>query len=209
MRCIVIADTHGRPELIKNVIRHSNYDKQYDRLIHAGDFIDIGSDPIGCWKLLDNYNAEMLWGNHDLAILLKRYISLQDSYSHDLYHEIFKRQNEFKVAANHNNVLITHAGLSSNFLSHGLTIEQITDTLNHMNLRDMWCDDSPLWFRPRNQLPYPEIIQVCGHTPPEWADITENYYMVDPYISKGFDKPNRYRYAIIKNEIVTIIDSEK
>ena len=65
-KTVVIADCHGRTDLITNAI---NDCPDYDRLIFAGDFVDIGPEPEQCLELLLDLNARILWGNHDLAVL--------------------------------------------------------------------------------------------------------------------------------------------
>jgi len=208
-RCIVLADAHAQPHLIQNVLSHSHYDKHNDRLIFAGDFIDIGCNPIECWKLLSQSGAEMLWGNHEAAIVLKQFIGPQDPYSWSLYDELEERQNEFKIVAIHDQVLITHAGLSETFVPSDTPIEEIVKTLNGMDLIEHWHDDSPLWYRPNHAAPYDKLLQVCGHTPPLFkysSHDLSNLYMVDPYNPLDVSK-SRFRYAMIENNKVYIVDS--
>ena len=48
MRTIVFSDVHGEPAIIHRVLEHSGYDPDVDRLLFAGDAIDIGRDSWGC-----------------------------------------------------------------------------------------------------------------------------------------------------------------
>lgn len=112
MRTIVISDCHGSPWLISNALKHSGYQKGIDRLIFAGDFLDIGDSPEACWQLLVEEDAELLWGNHEVAIVLRQYVGPQDPYSWTLRENLIKKQKDFKMATSVDNILITHAGLS-------------------------------------------------------------------------------------------------
>jgi hypothetical protein len=70
MRTFVISDAHGYPELIKSALEHGRFACGKDRLVYAGDFVDRGPDPQGCFDLIERYATEVLLGNHDLAALL-------------------------------------------------------------------------------------------------------------------------------------------
>jgi hypothetical protein len=229
MRCIVIADAHGQPWLIENALQHSSYDKTSDRLVFAGDFLDIGNQPDECLELLEENKAEMLYGNHEVAILLDKQIWPQNKVSWEfkaLFQELVRNpvsrwypDKPWRVATAHDDVLITHAGVSQVYwrLFEGLSVQDIAKSLNErfsMILDvpeialDFWAPDSPLWFRPGLMAPFPGIVQVCGHTPAERLPKDDNYYSVDPYSSYHFDS-KRFRYAIIENGEVTIHDSNE
>lgn len=51
MRTIIFSDVHGEPGIIRAVVEHSNYTPGVDRLIFAGDAIEIGRDSLGCLEL--------------------------------------------------------------------------------------------------------------------------------------------------------------
>jgi len=51
MRTIIFSDVHGEPSIIAAVVQHSNYRPGIDRLIFAGDAIEIGRDSLGCLQL--------------------------------------------------------------------------------------------------------------------------------------------------------------
>jgi hypothetical protein len=222
MRAIVISDAHGQPHLIKNALEHSSYDKDEDRLIFAGDFLDIGNQPDKCLDILTENNAEMLWGNHEVAILLGKQVTPQDTVSWE-YQAMFHKYAEngtWKVATTHEDVLITHAGVSQVYTGllggyEEMGAQYVAHTFNMrfgcmLETRevelDFWADDSPLWFRPGLLAPLPGVVQVAGHTPAERLPKYENYYSVDPYSRYNFNK-DRYRYAVVEDGQVTIHDS--
>lgn len=211
-RCIVIADAHGQPWLIQNALDHAKYDPDRDRLVFAGDLVDIGFDALDCIRLLKENHAELLCGNHDLAIVLGKRIWPQNSFDHETESAIIAMKDEFKIATMSYGFLITHAGLAKSFkLPEPYSIPgSYSDDLNHMLYDELWTNNSPLWYRPTpDNLPR-DIPQIVGHTPPEWIKKSvgklPNFMSVDPYCSKSFDK-KRYRYVAIENSKATLFDS--
>lgn len=213
MKTIVFSDCHGNLDLITNVLNHA---KSWDRAIFAGDILDIGFSPLECIDLLLDNNIELLWGNHDLAPVLNRRIHPTSNYDLDVYERLESLRNIFRVATWQDDILITHAGLSqafyNEFCSSTIVVaSQLATQLNKLHLESMWEKNGPVWYRPSKQYrPLPEIVQVVGHTPPSWLAYTgidyPNYHTVDPYCKIGFGK-DRYRYAIIENNVITVIDS--
>ena len=226
MRCIVIADAHAQPWLITNALEHSQYDKDKDRLVFAGDWQDIGNQPDECLNILEENKAEMLWGNHEVSVLLRKPVTPQSAVSWD-YHFFFQKlvrdpAQPWKVATAHQGVLITHAGVSQVYhrALYGyeeMGADYVADYFNKrveliLDVREMeldfWASDSPLWFRPGLMQPLPGIAQVAGHTPAEMLPKDENYYSVDPYTKDKFDG-DRFRYAIIQDGEVQVHDSNE
>lgn len=224
MRAIVISDCHGNPNYVKNALEHAQYNRNEDRLIFAGDFLDIGSDPYGCLALLEDSGAEMLWGNHEQAILYGERIHPQDIHSFefvDLLKSKVRGPDKWKIATSHDGVLISHAGASQVYarLLPGYEEMGAQYVAHFFNSRfecidqeviadDFWERDSPLWFRPGLMCPLPGIVQVVGHTPahmilPEFRDI---YISVDPFVRRS-DPKTHFRYAIIEDEAVTVVDA--
>jgi len=209
IRCIVLGDAHGSPHLINNVLYHSQYNKDSDRLIFAGDLVDIGFEALRCINILRDNQAELLIGNHDAAIVLNKQIWPQNMVNYEEQEKIIEIQSEFKMAAVHDNVLITHAGLSEVYFKNQNNVNLIAETLNKTKLINLWSGDNILWYRLGEGIkPHPEIIQVVGHTPPAWCRPIKDFYMVDPYCKVGFDS-ERYRYAVIENGNVEIFDSNE
>ena len=214
MRSIICSDCHGRPELIENVIKHSGYDEDQDRLVFAGDFVDIGPDPIRCLEILKKHNAELLWGNHDLARYMGHAIWPQSSYDPEIYEAIYNIRHDFQIATIvGDNILVTHAGLGercyNSYFKPDDDIEYIFDVLNALSLREFWNDYSPVWYRPNG---YDRLVtsfrQICGHTPPTH----DNGLMgisVDPYVRHNFGSKDRFRYAVIQDNVISIVDSNQ
>jgi hypothetical protein len=237
MRTLVISDCHGQPHLIKNALKDSGYEIGVDRLIHAGDIIDVGDQGLECIALLIKNEAELLWGNHDAAVPLNKAIWPQNVYDTETRDKIVSISSMFTMAAHVDefpkhkvhNILITHAGISTDYyfqnidplikmINSHLYTEDFPSTstclahyLNTRKLRDLWEDNSPLWYRPKpDDLPYKSIVQVVGHTPPAWIEKSvgklENFYVIDPYSKEGFGG-DRFRYVIIEDGKIKLVDS--
>ena len=211
MKHIFFSDCHAQPHLIENVLSHANPDTS-DHLVFAGDILDVGFKEHECLDILLDERFELLYGNHDLAVILGQRIFPQNCYNDDVRERIIKNQNRFKIIAVCDGVLVSHAGVSSSFITSNNIREVTTDNLlkmNYWHLREMWFDDSPLWYRPtKYNLPI-DIEQVVGHTPPEWIErqgTFPKYHSVDPYTSVNFNE-TRFRYAVIENGRIEIRDS--
>lgn len=211
MRSIICADCHGRPELISNVIDHSEYRMGEDRLIFAGDFLDIGPDPIACMNLLCQHGAEILWGNHDVAAYFGLRISPQNRYEDAVYEKLNEIAAGMRVSTIvDGNILVTHAGVGEKFLAEHFNsdddIELICSSMNALPLNVLWDDYTPLWYRPNK---YDQLVdtfqQVFGHTP---AHDLPFGCSVDPWTPNGFDSPNRYRYVVVEDGKIVLHDGK-
>lgn len=220
-----MADCHGRPDLIENALSHAEYNINRDHLIFAGDIVDVGDHPYECLSLLVDSEAELLWGNHDVAALYGLKIWPYNIASEEFMELLRKYEHELKLATHFKGVLITHAGLSINrYIEVVNTIADdnisanIVDVVSSLNnttiLREYKNRDGVLWYRPsKSNVWHTRVKQVVGHTPPEYVKRCmdpwplNKFYVVDPYSGNGFGD-DRYRYAIIDdNGNVMIADS--
>ena len=223
IRTIIISDCHGRPELITNALEHSKFDKNVDRLVFAGDIVDIGYQEQQCLDILIENKAEILYGNHDAAMFLGDRIWPQQWHDDIFKENLFKIMKNSKIAiVIDNSVLVTHAGYSNSlhkdlFKEEDVDIQNIVRVINRFPLRLVYeWKDGPLWYRPtKDNIWYNKCSQVCGHTPPGYVESMisplkfDNFYMVDPYCENNFNSPNRYRYAEIINGRTKVFDSNK
>ena len=121
MRTFVISDAHGYPELIQNALDHGGFQPGEDAFVYAGDMFDRGPDPEGCIDLVERYATEVLMGNHDVAVLLDFVVYPQDPENRGfrplLIDKVLNAEPEvaWKVATCVEGVLITHAGVSSEY----------------------------------------------------------------------------------------------
>ena len=92
-RVLVVSDPHGHPKLIRNALDHAGFDAVRDGLICAGDLVDgdLGPDEAREeMELLKAYDAQVLWGNHDVAVLLDYHISYQREWSRPTFRNAFR-----------------------------------------------------------------------------------------------------------------------
>jgi hypothetical protein len=190
-RTIVFSDVHGEPGIIAAVVGHSGFDPDVDRLVFAGDAIEVGRESSGCLDALDALGAECLVGNHEYGAFVGRPIE-----GAPLDRALVRRVTEYitsrrwRLAAAASGVLITHAGVGQRFFPglgtggasgavvDAVSAERIAQVLNE-EFKTAVADGSrsmegvvgaggPLWWRPgRYGDPLAGVTQVIGHTPPE------------------------------------------
>ncbi len=232
MRTIIFSDVHGEPGIIAAVVEHSNYRPGVDRLIFAGDAIEIGRDSLGCLELLDELGAECLVGNHDYAAFAGWPIE-PEPVPHDVLHRVGENliSGRWRLAAEADGVLITHGGVSELFrdaYEQAGSVAGLVQTLNagleraiqsYLTTGDAEFDESgPLWWRPGWGVePLPGVVQVVGHSPLEmmrarrdaedWG--ARGIYLVDPYVRgwkvRRFAPPPPVRYAVITDGAVRVV----
>lgn len=237
MRTIVFSDVHGEPSIINNVIEHSGFDPHADRLVFAGDAVDLGRDSWGCLELLDEIGAECLVGNHEYAAFVD--FEIEDIR---LSESVLRRNEEnltsgrWRLAAEADGVLITHAGVSREYVSDFIegaegSVARFADALNEQFARAVELGmvaaggviemGGPIWWRPDyDEQLLPLVTQVVGHTPREivhdpdaLARLTAGgVYLVDPWVRgwrrRGFGLPVPLRYAVIEGGSVRVVGSE-
>ena len=177
----------------------------------------------------------MLWGNHDLAVLLERFVypcSGESKELRPLFAERF-RSGAWQMAACVDDVLITHAGVSSDYaplwqacgrdparLAERLNEEfrTIVEFLLATGRTDvnppLLGNSGPLWFRPPNESPECLILglrQIVGHTPCRFpgkvmALREAGVYLIDPDVLGGLPPGERskYRYAVVHGRQVRV-----
>lgn len=212
MRTIVISDAHGHPSLIENAVRHAG---DFDRLVFAGDALDIGPDPRGVLRLLEEYGAECLIGNHDACALLGIRIHPQDEVSFTIANENRDWMMSWDVITEVDGVTVSHAGVPG-------TSPMKWDMPLNLLAR---YDNGPLWIRPGLDFPTSMMRgpQVFGHTPREAYPAeklvgmeADGLFIIDPYArafykGAGFGSvPNDewFRYALIVDGVVSIVEPD-
>jgi len=189
-RTIVLSDAYGYPQMIAAALAHARFEPGVDRLVYAGDFLDRGDRPEECLSLLEDAGAEILWGNHEVAVLLDQPIFPQGRQSPG-FRERFRQR--FEAGARRlvtcvGDVLVSHAGVSAeynrDFALVGFSPEALAARINKelreavgRGLADEWLGEpcrvlgerGPLWLRldwegPEGMLA--GITRVAGHTAP-------------------------------------------
>jgi hypothetical protein len=237
VRTIVFSDVHGEPDIIGAVVAHSGFDAGVDRLIFAGDAIEIGRDSLRCLDLLDELGAECLAGNHEWGAFTGRPIEgarLDPVLVRRVKQSITSAR--WRLATTADGVLVTHAGVGQRFWlgsgsGDGGTAELIAQVLNgefegavasrSRKKGSVVGYSGPLWWRPGyDGEPLAGVTQVAGHTPPEtigeigsaehWAE--NGLYLIDPFVRgwrlRGFEPPAPIRYAVVEDGAVRVVDGE-
>lgn len=257
-RTIVLSDAHGYPELIRNALVHAGFRAGEDALVYAGDFVHRGPAAAECVSIIEASgrvvagrvasdgeaavapvdpgpgDVVVLWGNHDLAVLLGTF-AYPNSPPVDELRPLFRERYlsaTWHLAACVGDVLITHAGVSSDYaadweasgrdparMAARLEAEfrNVVGYLLEHDRRDvhppLLGNLGPLGYRPsleaRDKL-LPGLVQVVGHAPGGGVTArslrASGMYLVDPDVLKGL-KPEdhgRYRYAVIEGAAVHI-----
>jgi hypothetical protein len=112
---------------------------------------------------------------------------------------LHENMDKLQVAWQWNNLLVTHAGVSSTWYGNNIEVKgdmfTIADRINDRWQEDPRCfqhmgleqygnspEDGPFWIRPQalkaDNLD-PDIVQVVGHTQMELIDYDDNHYFID------------------------------
>jgi predicted MPP superfamily phosphohydrolase len=207
MKTVCIGDIHGR-RLWKEIIEQENPDK----VIFIGDYFD--SFDIDAATQINNFldiceyarssgkRVILLIGNHDYYYFPEIDSSEISGYNHNaakmINHVLAANRNLLQMAHNIEDVLFTHAGVSTQWLDdkypewreNGETAEGIALTVNnlwkHKPLSFMFYGfepsgnntyQTPIWIRPQSLMRAnrdtlkEKVIQVVGHTQMKEIDI--------------------------------------
>lgn len=235
MRTIVFSDVHGEPDVIEAVLAHSRFDAVADRLVFAGDAIEIGRNSTRCLELLDELGVEFLVGNHEWGA----YTGVPNERT-PLDPELVARvtraisSGKWRVATAVGHVLITHAGVGQRlFATLGLSPEsgptRVARALNEQFRRaveegpratePVVRQTGPMWWRPNSRDEIAgHFAQIFGHTPLEsLADLDlassqwrQHIVLIDPYVrawrESGYGSPVPLRYAVIEGESIRLVE---
>jgi len=228
-RTIVVSDLHGNAALLERALEHAQFASGEDRLIVAGDLVDVGSDDT--IALAEQLGATVLAGNHEVSAAIGLRISPQNPETLARGPEFAGRfaSGEWPLAVAVDGWLVTHAGVSVALddivIMAGHDVETVADRLNELfrteissavrrmpitwegltSFRLIGGEMGPLWFRPTSLHHVPSgLRQVVGHTPPEMLSPAQ----LASLDSRGWRlvEPGRrgdpgagFRYALIEN----------
>lgn len=129
-------------------------------------------------------NSLWCYGNHDLCYLWNERESGYSELAKNIVQAKLMELNRALPPANPiqyvqriDNVLFCHGGISQYFVEKYVAasmhdnVAYVVERINMLGHMEMWCDDSPIWYRPQyyKGLMYAseECLQVVGHTPVE------------------------------------------
>lgn len=222
-KTVFIGDIHGR-SIWKQIVEKENA----DRVIFIGDYFDsydiIAVEQIQNFKDIIEYKVNsgkeviMLIGNHDYHYFPEignvGTSGYQSGARFNIEQVINDNREHLQMAYQFENILCTHAGVSSMFMDNvfgvdGWDVETISDKLNELfKYKPMsfnfdgfnpYGDDehqTPIWIRPRSlqsvnkKTLRKQVIQVVGHTTVTSIDIKGKstggrYYFIDCFDTYG------------------------
>ncbi len=179
------------------------YDETFDRAVA---FQKLFPDTLWCY------------GNHDLSYVWQRY---ETGFSEAAIMTVNRRLTELRQTLPHSsqmayihridNVLFMHGGLTEDFVLRNVPdnargdIDSTVLRLNCLGRGEMWQEDSPVWFRPQENIEAmhreDEFMQVVGHTPVQRIERDRNVISCDVFSTWPTGEP----YG---NEEFLLIDTE-
>jgi len=208
MKVLVIPDIHLKPFIFsraKEILNNGGA----DTTVCLMDIPDDWGKEFMLDEYMKTYDAailfarefpESLWcyGNHDLCYIWNE---RESGYSHAAksivqqklmeLNRVLPEDNPIKYVQRIDNVLFCHGGISKYFVEKYVptslydNIEAVVDRINALGHWEMWCDDSPIWYRPqyyRGKMYKPrKCIQVVGHTPVEKINKSGNVISCDVF----------------------------
>lgn len=151
-------------------------------------------------------NSLWCYGNHDLSYLWNE---METGYSSVAKYTVTQKLlelstllgavNPIKYIQQVDNVLFCHGGLTKYFvkkyvpLSKYDDVSYVVDCINSLGHYEMWCDDSPIWYRPqyyKGKMYKPrKVLQVVGHTPMAKIEKSGNVISCDVFSTYQDGRP--------------------
>ena len=207
-KIVFIGDIHGHDSWKPIVSKH----KDADHFVFVGDYFDAWSvtpavqiqnfKEIIEFKESNPEQVTLLIGNHDFHYMPwcdGKYGGYSAWFAAEIWELLRTNMHNLQAAWQYNNVLVTHAGVSSTWyyeniedLGHMFEIAdkvnarwaERPDLFNHSG-KEMYGNsphDGPFWIRPQalRQDPIdPEIVQIVGHTQREFVSVKDNVFVID------------------------------
>lgn len=208
MRVLVIPDVHLKPFIFsraKEILKEGSA----DIAVCLMDIADDWGKEYQLEEYIITYDAAIdfakefpnsLWcyGNHDVCYLWNE---RESGYSHAaktiVQEELMKlnmtlpADNPIKYIQKIDNILFCHGGISQYFVDKYVPMSMhddvayVVDKINSLGHSEMWCDDSPIWYRPQHykgKMYKPrKCLQVVGHTPVERISRCNNVISCDVF----------------------------
>jgi hypothetical protein len=217
MRTIICSDAHGYLSLITNALAATGFVEGRDRFVYAGDLMDRGPDPVGCFELVDSVADVVLFGNHDVACALGLPIAPRDPNATVLADRLRDRATgedpRWRLATVVDGTLVTHGGVAEDWRDAlegcGRNLDDFAAELNRLFKAQFaralrtgareWSKGvlgyaGPLWFRPlEDGPPLLDIVQVVGHTPIEFLERCDRELLV--LLGVHAIDPGAFRFA--------------
>ena len=157
-----------------------------------------------------------VWGNHDLSYVWgfkeSGFSQLALPVCSKYYAEI-REQTDIRYIRKIDDCIFCHGGLTEYYVKsyiQGVDFDDIDEVINKINQEGpdkIWCDDSPVWYRPQYRgapmYKQDKLLQVVGHTP-----VTEITFDKERnFISTDVFSTDRWEFPIGTEDFL-ILDTE-
>ena len=207
-KVVFIGDIHGH-DTWKRIVADN---KTADHFVFVGDYFDAWSvtpavqiqnfKEIIEFKECTPDRVTLLVGNHDFHYMpwcRGKYGGYSAWFHGEIWELLRTNMHNLQVAWQYNNVLVTHAGISSTWYDENIEDKghmfEIADKVNAcwadrpdffnhsgMDIYGNSPHDGPFWIRPealKSDLVDPDIIQIVGHTQRERILNEDNVFCID------------------------------
>lgn len=208
MKVLVIPDVHLKPFIFdraKELMRKGIADTSVCLMDISDDWGKqyMVEEYVRTYDAAIGYAKEFpssLWcyGNHDLSYVWDEW---ETGYSSIAKHTVQQKlaeldaalaeDNQIKYIQQVDDVIFCHGGLTKYFVEKYVPkskyndVFKVMDAINSLGHYEMWCDDSPLWYRPqyyKGRMYGPrKVLQVVGHTPVEVIEKVGNVISCDVF----------------------------
>lgn len=208
MKVLVIPDVHLKPFMFSRATEIMN-EGLAEMAVCLMDIADDWNKEFQLDEYVQTYDAAIhfakefpnsLWcyGNHDLCYI---WDERESGYSYMAKRIVQQKLMELAMTLSADNpikyiqviddVLFCHGGISQYFVEKYVPgsgrddVLKVVDTINLLGHKEIWCDDSPLWYRPQyykgKMYMSRNCLQVVGHTPVERLNRTKNIISCDVF----------------------------
>ena len=151
-------------------------------------------------------NSLWCFGNHDLSYIWDERESGYSPIAKDVVKgklmelgAALSENNPIRYIQQVDNVLFCHGGLTKYFvekyvpLSKYDDVSYVVERINSLGHYEMWCDDSPIWYRPqyyKGKMYKPrKVLQIVGHTPMNKIEKSGNVISCDVFSTYQDGRP--------------------
>lgn len=163
-------------------------------------------------------DSKWCYGNHDLCYLWNE---RESGFSHlarnivcqklSELNAVLKEDNPIRYIQKIDNCIFCHGGLSRYFVEKHVPISKhddvsyVVERINSLGHREIWCDDSPIWYRPQyyhGKMYKPrKILQIVGHTPVSKIERKKNVISCDVFSTYQDGRPiGTQEYLVINTK---------
>ena len=208
MKVLVIPDVHLKPFMFSRATEIMK-EGLAEKAVCLMDIADDWKKEFQLEEYVQTYDAairfakmfpDSLWcyGNHDLCYVWDERESGYSYMAKGIVQQkleelsmVLPQDNPIKYIQVIDDVLFCHGGISQYFVEKFIAktdfddVSKVVKTINALGHKEMWCDESPIWYRPQyykgKMYKSEKCLQVVGHTPVERIDRYANIISSDVF----------------------------